>query len=308
MKVKTINKTLCKVFDDLISSIKDDKVKSLMSNNTIITGGSIASMLLGEKVNDYDIYFMNEETLKAVMEYYASVFNKHNPHIPDISVIKDKKNIRYIFGLGGKGIVIGNKAKGGKKYHPMAFTSNSITLTADIQLVTRFYGSIESIHSTYDFAHVRNYWSSDKRKVSLDTEALECLLTKELRYKGSLYPLCSIIRTRKFLKRGFTCNAAQYLKMAMQLNDLDLGDRDVLADQLTGVDIVYFNAFLNSISEKTKTDPNFTITTQYVEEVIDKIFDESDESDEDNMLTSEPESVTLSNGTTYTIKPSASGK
>ena len=58
---------------------------------------------------------------------------------------------------------------------------------------------------------------------------------------GSKYPLCSIIRTRKFIQRGYTINAGQYLKMAMQLNELDLKDVSVLQDQLIGVDSAYFD-------------------------------------------------------------------
>ena len=80
MKKKTINAVLCKKFDDFLSSITDEKVKSLAETNSIITGGSIASMLLKEKVNDYDIYFTNKETVKAVAEYYVAKFKKENTH------------------------------------------------------------------------------------------------------------------------------------------------------------------------------------------------------------------------------------
>src|SRR6185369_8941141 len=80
MKKKTINAVLCKKFDDFLSSITDEKVKSFAETNSIITGGSIASMLLKEKVNDYDIYFTNKETVKAVAEYYVAKFKKENTH------------------------------------------------------------------------------------------------------------------------------------------------------------------------------------------------------------------------------------
>jgi hypothetical protein len=38
---------------------EDEQVRKLALENTIVTGGSIASMLLNEKVNDFDIYFGN---------------------------------------------------------------------------------------------------------------------------------------------------------------------------------------------------------------------------------------------------------
>ena len=48
------------------------------------------------------------------------------------------------------------------------------------------------------------------------------LLARQLVYQGSKYPICSMIRTRKFLQRGWHINAGQYLKMAFQVSELDL--------------------------------------------------------------------------------------
>ena len=69
MNRKTINKIICQQFDKFVDSIKDTKVKELVAKNSVITGGSIAFMLLNEKVNDYDIYFTNAETVLAVAKY-----------------------------------------------------------------------------------------------------------------------------------------------------------------------------------------------------------------------------------------------
>jgi hypothetical protein len=57
MKKKTINSVICKKFDEWVSSIEDKSVASLVSENSIVTGGCIASMLLKEEVNDFDVYF-----------------------------------------------------------------------------------------------------------------------------------------------------------------------------------------------------------------------------------------------------------
>ena len=66
MKTKTIEKVLQKKINEWLNSITDDRVRVLARKNTIVTGGSIASMLLNEPVNDYDIYFRNIETVIAV--------------------------------------------------------------------------------------------------------------------------------------------------------------------------------------------------------------------------------------------------
>jgi hypothetical protein len=89
---------------------------------------------------------------------------------------------------------------------------------------------------------------------------------------GSKYPLCSIIRTRKFINRGWHINAGQYLKMCLQLNELDLNNIDVLEDQLIGVDSAYFMMLIDSIRNKQLTDDNFELNNSYIISIIDKIF------------------------------------
>jgi len=95
MKGKTIAKILKSQVGRWIKSIEDEKLRELVSKNTIVTGGSIASMLLGEDVNDYDIYFKNNETAKAVADYYVEKFQdskKTQGGIP-VKISVDMKSI-----------------------------------------------------------------------------------------------------------------------------------------------------------------------------------------------------------------------
>ena len=76
MNTKLINKILIKKHNDFVNYIEDDEVRKLVDKNSIITGGSIVSLLLNEKVKDYDYYFTNKETVKAVAEYYIKKLDK----------------------------------------------------------------------------------------------------------------------------------------------------------------------------------------------------------------------------------------
>ncbi len=74
MKAKNI-KSVCKnKIRDLCEHIDDPKVAEAVLNNSIITGGAIASMLLGEPVNDFDIYFRDRETTILVADYFVAKF------------------------------------------------------------------------------------------------------------------------------------------------------------------------------------------------------------------------------------------
>ena len=122
-----------------------------------------------------------------------------------------------------------------------------------------------------DFVHATNYWTYDTGVV-LNQRALESILNKELFYIGSKYPICSLVRTRKFIKRGWQINAGQYVKMSFQISKLNLEDIYVLEDQLVGVDSIYFLNFINSLKQKYMKDKNFVLTQDYLTTVIDKIF------------------------------------
>jgi hypothetical protein len=310
MKKKTINSVICKKFDEFLASIRDSSVKELVGKNTIITGGCIASMLLKEKVNDFDLYFTNKETVKAVAEYYVKQFNEANGedgYVLDGAVKSDRNpeekggaalnmtddRIKIIFeskGIGKEDGAISDEDEieewpDGKpevdpeskpKYRPIYLSCNAITLSNGIQIVIRFYGEPDVIHEYYDYVHCTNYWTSKERQVVLKQVALESLLAKELKYIGSKYPLASVIRTRKFLKRGFTVNAGQYLKMAFQISRLDLTDIAVLEDQLVGVDVAYFNMLIEALQQKVQKEKEqgkeFKIEYAYLATIIDKMF------------------------------------
>lgn len=289
MKIKTVSKLLQKNFDDWIGTITDPALKSKIEGGTIITGGCIASMLLQEPVNDYDLYFHNQETAVAVAKYYVAQFGDKGLRVD----VNPEGRIRLVTPSGWRGETKGdvealtepgeiedtyqdteNKAlatedeSGKTKYRPIFLTTNAITLSNRIQIVLRFYGEPDAIHESYDYVHCTNYWTSWEKKLVLRQEALESLLSKELRYVGSKYPVCSIIRLRKFLTRQWTINAGQILKILMQINDLELTDPKVLEDQLTGVDSAYFCQLISKLKEK---DPD-KVNTAYLVEIIDRIF------------------------------------
>ena len=159
-----------------------------------------------------------------------------------------------------------------EKYRPIFLSTNAVTLSNNMQIIIRFYGTPAEVHENFDFIHCTNYYIPSTNELNTNSEALEAILTKTLYYHGSKYPLCSIIRTRKFLKRGWNINAGQYLKMCFQLSELDLTDVYVLEDQLVGVDTAYFLQVIESLKRQQNKNPSFEITSSYVGSLIDKIF------------------------------------
>jgi|SRR5690625_436115 len=284
MKAKTIKRILNKKHNEFVESIKDEEIRRLVRKNSIITGGAIVSMLLDEPVNDFDYYFTDKETTLKVANYYVDQFRENTDL--NVSVQDDDGRIKIIVQSAG----VAGEPEGHEydddmpeehkeeteeegKFSPVFLSTNAISLKGKVQLVIRFYGQPDEIHENYDFIHATCYWRSENNHLSLPREALETILTKELKYAGSKYPLASIFRTRKFIERGWTVNAGQYLKMALQLNELDLHDPKVLEEQLTGVDFAYFQMIIRDIKNKQEKDENFKIDNSYLMTVIARVFD-----------------------------------
>lgn len=154
------------------------------------------------------------------------------------------------------------------KYRPVFLSRNAISLSQKIQLVIRFYGDPDKIHSTYDYDHVTSYWTSWDGQVVLRERAMEALLTKELRYSGSQYPLCSLFRMKKFIERGWRVNAGTILKIAWNLKEYDLTNVAVLEEMLTGVDTAYFLEIIEKLREKGSDKVDGT----YLMQLIDKMW------------------------------------
>lgn len=313
MKAKTIKSVISKKINEWLASIEDESVRDLARKNTIVTGGCIASMLLNEQVNDFDLYFRDHATTKAVADYYVARFQpKSRKGIPArISVYDDGTRIKVVVKSAGiasedgatkpyeyfetqadgeasgyVGEVMGDAGEiedtyqdteklalqteddGKPAYRPVFMSTNAITLSHKVQIVLRFYGDPDAIHENYDFVHCTNCWCSDTGNLTLRQEALEALLARELRYVGSKYPVCSVMRLRKFIQRGWSVNAGQVLKMLLQVSALDLTDPNVLEDQLTGVDSAYFLEVMAKVKEK---DPE-KVNAAYLVEILNRMF------------------------------------
>lgn len=289
---KNIKKSLSAKMKDWLKNVDNDDIKKTIMENAIITGGSIVSMLNNEEVNDYDVYFRTQDAVIKITNYYVAKFNENHKNIAEVKVGDDTGRVSIFIQSAGtasenNGVTDESEPTPFKepsdektnaepelkpKYRPVYLSSNAITLSDKIQIIIRFYGEPKEIHENYDFVHCTCYWTSWNNELCLPSRALEAIINKELYYMGSKYPLCSIIRTRKFINRGYTINAGQYLKMALQLNQLDLLNVDTLEDQLMGVDSAYFAAAIRSIKERQTSEPEWKLDDGYLFEIINRIF------------------------------------
>jgi len=227
MLEKNMKESIDRKVKDWLNTITDNEVVQAIKKDLIVTGGCFTSMILNEKVNDYDCYFRTKETVIKVAQYYANVWNNlhkdqmNGRGVPSKVFVFDgdnpSKELLEYYGVTTKeqlydhqaGIVrktSPNRVKlvipsdgiisaeettkldfneiissldkisssdvetiitndGEQKYSPVFISSNAITLSDDIQIIVRFYGSPSEIHDTYDFVHTKAYYDVGKNQL-----------------------------------------------------------------------------------------------------------------------------------------------
>jgi len=289
MKAINIKSKIKCVIDDFIKYGLEPEFDSYFINefkeNVQVFGGSIASMLMGEKVNDYDIYFKD---FHFALKFAEKMCNIRNKSLKTSARQIYAETIEFVDSKGetGERIFIKNSAKGKEerlmmavaggeqrelKHGIAAITNNAISFRSDIQVIIRFTGDYHKIVKNFDFIHAQCCYDYSLNNLFIPHRALQSMLSKSLFYTGSLYPISSVIRTRKFLKRGWDISVGQLLKMAFQINNLNLDDRQTLLDQIVGVDLLYIQAFYAKLNELPQSEH----LTEFIEKLLDEVFDGS---------------------------------
>jgi hypothetical protein len=283
------------------------ELKSAVRRDVILCGGAIASMKMNTKVNDYDLYFRTKSTAIAVLRYYIDQLSNVNK--PAITVVErvvtnidGESEDRIYARIVSDGIYKADSSqeirffKPDKKDKPVdmidpitmekmsavperkkksgpevkVITDNAVTLTDGIQLITRFVGEPSQIMKNFDFAHAACSYDYANDILDIPVIALNAMLDMRLVYTGSLYPVASVFRTRKFISRGFSVSAGEYLKMIWQINSIDLSEIDTLKEQLMGVDTAYMYQLVDALTLAYKEGD--TVDSAYVMQKIDDIF------------------------------------
>lgn len=143
-----------------------------------VSGGCIASLLQGEEPKDIDIYFLSQFVADPIIKLYTT----DPSYMNEVAVWEEK----YRDVATNTGMMI---------------TENAVTLKNGLQLITKHYGTPESIRKTFDFVHCLPYYDSVKEKLYISREQYNCCVNKCLLIHNK--DNYSLARELKFLKRGY---------------------------------------------------------------------------------------------------------
>jgi len=173
--------------------------ENLEDPRVFICGGFIRSYYLGERPSDMDIYFQSKETEQHTIEILTKFYGKPS--------FETDRAATFI-----------NKGK-------------------MIQAIKILHGSHIEILKEFDFTICKAILNYYDRILYLDDNFFEHLASRILIFTGSKYPISSLSRAFKFVKRGFHICDGCILDIVKAISDqVDFKNPEILQEHLDGID------------------------------------------------------------------------
>lgn len=252
----TAQNILAKALKSWLDSITDIGLRCELQTNVYIAGGAILSVYRGETPRDLDIYFSNKELAIRTLKYYGVIAN--NQYFIDLLGIPEDR-LKIVSHNG--------ELENDLEYTPVYATPNTLTLNNGIQLVIRYTGHPNFVLSKFDFDHTKMYYHCGE--LTIYDQALRSAFANELIYNRQAYPLSSLFRLKKFIRRGWGVSAGQLTKLAMQLALIDFSNLTLLKDQLYGIDVLYIESLVEQMEIYSV---NNALSPDYISSLIDEVF------------------------------------
>lgn len=186
---------------------KEEIINILENNNAIIAGGALTSVIKKEKINDFDIWFSNEDDYKRAINEFDSFY-----------IDKIRGGSRSFFSM--------NNSK-----HT---TFNAITYTIDnmrYQFIspTKYeFGSVGEIIKQFDFICVMCGVDMKNKKLVYDNNFFSDANSKRIRINPTLKSPASLIdRIIKYTRKGFTLSKSSQrdaLKLLSKVTEQEIDD------------------------------------------------------------------------------------
>lgn len=201
-----------------------------------IIGGAITSTFTSMPINDYDLYCEKKEEVKKLEDIFSQ-FDKC------IKLTETANAITY-------------------KYNNQIY-----------QVIKAFVGHPVDIMNQFDFTICMGSYGIHSGYFILHDTFLLHLADKSLIFNtAAQYPVCSLYRVHKYLKRGYQLPPAQLLKIILKINTLNLLNPSVLKEQLEGVDTLLLKPLTDQyLQDNTQDQININDFLDFVEKHLDRI-------------------------------------
>lgn len=215
----------------------EESIKGLRHCNAIIAGGAITALFTGQKIRDWDIYFRSKE---------------------------DCANAVTWFGVNG---TLANQTD-----TSMSYKLGKQEKPYQLIVMPDLFGDPTTIFTYYDFTVCMGAYQffADPAKQSdegfvFGNDFLKHIGQRRLVFHtGTMFPICSMLRVMKYIKRGFFITGMELLKIGLAIHSLKIETYKDLRRQLQGID----TAFLADLTNQMKEGEPLGVKKYIVEEFM----------------------------------------
>lgn len=201
--------TVDEIFEQVVGAFPDE-LAEVIREKTFIAGGCFKSLVLDEKVNDWDFWFRDQESV----DKFKTLFDKLD--YTKSSVLTNRDNLKI------KKMVVK--------------TDNAYTLKfpkAVIQFVFTNIGKPSEVVANFDFKHTQCYYDAVSGMLECSTYPM---VVKELLYNAKTpTPLSSLKRAFKFVQQGWTLKDTELEKIVQGLVGIDWKQPEEIKKQTKGM-------------------------------------------------------------------------
>lgn len=203
----------------LLKYLGPEAIKGLRSCNAIIAGGAITALFTGQRIRDWDIYFQNAA---------------------------DCNNAVTWFGINGK---LANKTDTSKSYH-----LGKQEKPYQLIVMPDLFGDPKTIFSYYDFtvcmaAYQFREDGKNEGFVFGDDFFKHIGQRRLVFHTGTMFPICSMLRVMKYIKKGFFITGMEILKIGLSIHSLKMETYADLRRQLQGIDTAFLSDLTTGMND-----------------------------------------------------------
>lgn len=176
------------ILNELTTKLVEVFGADLPLHHAFLAGGCLRDLAQGEEPKDYDLFFFSKEDTDKVNAYFTSIENNNSFPAPVSSVTKSSlSNWNVDFSFKGK--------------------------VYRFQFITLVHGQPEDLVKTFDFTVNSNYYNIAAEETVLHPDAWSKVLKP---CEKILRPLNAIIRTTRFIPRGYTIGTKDMVSLVEQ--------------------------------------------------------------------------------------------
>lgn len=215
---------------------------AIAANKGFVAGGAVRSVFSSDHVADIDVFFQTREDFDSCI---ASLDD--GEHSPSFTMTES----------AATHISTGNEADDIPRMR--------------YQLVCAEFGMPLTIMSKFDFTMCMGAWRPDRGEFIMDELFLKHVAQKRLCYNANgVYPICSLWRAAKFIKRGWRLPGIEAIKLALAINNIGIKDWGELKKQLMGIDTIFLAELTDALGKKAEAAYDFGEAVEFIAGFMDE--------------------------------------